>query len=138
MVEKTDQGHFWPNLMDPLRNLRAQVGEWLAPASDASGGKSGYRISMELPGVSEDAVDVSVENGVLNISGEKKTETERSGDTWFFSERQYGAFRRSFRLPEDADEDAVDAVMKDGVLSITVGRRAPSRSDAKKIAIGRG
>lgn len=129
MVEKTDHSGLWPSLYDPFRNLGTRLAEWLSPASEASSSEDAYDIAMELPGVSEADVDLTVENGVVTVRGEKRTETERKGDTWFFSERQYGAFRRSFRLPEDADAEAVNATMKDGVLRISVPKKAPKPAE---------
>lgn len=137
MVEKTEHGGLWPSLYEPFRAFGSRLADWLSPATEASGGKDAYAISMELPGVAEDDVELTVENGVVTVRGEKKTETERQGETWYFSERQYGAFRRSFRLPEDADAEAVKAEMKDGVLRISVPRRAPVSENARKIAISK-
>jgi len=138
MVEKTDMGHFWPSLYEPFRSFGTRLAEWLSPASEASGDGQSYVLSMELPGVSEADVDVTVENGVVTIRGEKKTENEKKGDTWYFSERQYGAFRRSFRLPEDANGDGVTAEMKDGVLTIRVPKVAlPEPEKARKIDIAK-
>ncbi len=139
MVEKTDSGSLWPSLYDPFRAFTSRLAEWLSPASEASGNDDAYEISIELPGVSEDDIELTVENGIVTVRGEKKTEVERKGDTWYFSERQYGAFRRSFRLPEDAEGDKAEARMKDGVLHITVPRKSREAVEqAKKIAIQRG
>lgn len=136
MVEKTEHSGLWPSLYDPFRAFGTRLAEWLSPASEASGSDDAYDISMELPGVSEKDVDPTIENGVVTVRGEKKTETERKGDTWYFSERQYGAFRRSFRLPEDADADNVSATMKDGVLHISVPKQTQKAADeSRKIAI---
>ena len=139
MVEKTEHAGLWPSLYDPFRALGTRVADWLSPAAEASAGDDAYTINMELPGVDEKDVDLSVEDGVVTVRGEKKTSTEKNGDTWFFSERQYGAFRRSFRLPADADEKAVTAEIKDGVLKITAPKSAPnSEPKAKRIDIARG
>jgi len=139
MVEKTEHGGFWPSLYDPFRTFGTRLAEWLTPATEASGGETAYTIRMELPGVGEEDVELTVEDGAVTIRGEKKTETERSGDTWFFSERQYGAFRRSFRLPPDADAEGVSARMKDGVLTVSVPKTAPEAAEkARKVEIGRG
>lgn len=139
MVEKNENGGFWPSLYDPFRAFGHRLADWLSPAAEASAGKDAYAVSMELPGVAEGDVELTVDNGVLTIRGEKKTQTERQGDTWYFSERQYGAFRRSFRLPEDADGPAATARMQDGVLLVTVPKKplkAPETST--KIDISKG
>ena len=138
MVEKADTGHFWPSLYEPFRTFGTRLADWLSPATEASGDGKAYVLSMELPGVSEADVELSVEEGVVTIRGEKKTEEEKKGDTWYFSERQYGAFRRSFRLPEDADSQGVSAHMKDGVLTVRVPKLAkPEAEKARKIEIAK-
>ncbi len=138
MVEKSHTAGLWPSVYEPLRNFGAKVADWLAPASDASASESAYCITMELPGVEEKNIDISVNSGVVSVKGEKSATREEEGDTWFFSERQYGAFSRSFRLPEDADGDKIEANLKDGVLSISVPKKSPQMSEARKIAIKRG
>lgn len=117
--------------------MGTRLAEWVAPASEASSDDTAYRITMELPGVSEEDIELNIAGGVATVRGEKKTERKDSGDTWFFSERRYGAFSRSFRLPDDADADAVKAEMKDGVLTVTLPRKSHVTSDAKKIPISR-
>ncbi|WP_137701434.1 Hsp20/alpha crystallin family protein [Marimonas lutisalis] len=138
MVEKSHTAGLWPSIYEPLRNFGARVADWLAPASDASSTEDAYRITMELPGVEEKDIDISVNSGVVSVKGEKTAEREEKGETWFFSERQYGAFSRSFRLPEDADDGKVEAHLKDGVLTITVPKRAAESPEAKKVQIRRG
>jgi HSP20 family protein len=123
MVEKSQNTLSWPTFFDPFRQMGSRLADWLSPASDASSDKDGYTITTELPGVAEDDIKLTVENGTLTITGEKKSEREESGDTWYFSERQFGSFSRSFRLPADADEQKVKADLKDGVLTVTIARR---------------
>ncbi|WP_127115106.1 Hsp20/alpha crystallin family protein [Shimia sediminis] len=138
MVEKSHAAGLWPSLYEPFRHMGSRLADWLSPASEASADSGTYRIAMELPGVSEDDVELTVEGGVVAVKGEKKVEREEQGDTWFFSERQYGAFSRSFRLPADADEGSVRADLKDGVLTITVSKLTPQDSTAKTVKISRG
>lgn len=138
MVEKSHTAGLWPSIYEPFRNFGARVADWLAPASDASASDDAYRITMELPGVEEKDIDISVNSGVVVVKGEKSAEREEKGETWFFSERQYGAFSRSFRLPEDADGEKVEAHLKDGVLTISVPKRVPEVAEAKKVTIKRG
>lgn len=137
MVEKSHTVGGWPSLFEPFRTVGRQVADWFAPASEAGSSNAGYRIVLELPGVEDKDIDISVHDGVVTIKGEKKSTREEQGDTWYFSERQYGAFQRSFRLPPDADENAVNADLRDGVLTIVIGRSTPETPEAKKIAINR-
>lgn len=139
MVEKSHTTGFWPSLADPFRTMGSKLAEWVAPASEASVKDSAYTIRMELPGVAEGDVDLSVHDGVVTVKGEKKSEREEQGETWYFSERQFGSFSRSFRLPPDADEAAVTAELKDGVLTIGVAKKAPAEEPgARKIRIAKG
>lgn len=139
MVEKSHTSGFWPSLYDPFRNLGSRVAEWLAPASEASVNDAAYKIAVELPGVAEDDIHLTVEDGLVTVTGEKKSEREEKGESWYFSERQFGSFSRSFRLPPDAEEGAVKASLKDGVLTVTVPKRRPAPAEAaKRVSIERG
>lgn len=137
MVEKSHMGGLWPSFYEPLRHFGTRMAEWLSPASDASSDDSAYRITLELPGVEEKDIEISVHEGVVTVTGEKTDTREEKGATWYFSERQYGSFSRTFRLPADADGDAVQASLKDGVLSLSVPRRKPEAAQARKIAINK-
>ena len=138
MVESRHASGFWPSLYEPFLRAGARIADWIAPASEASSNESAYRIAVELPGVEPENVELSVDDGVLTLKGEKKTTREEKGETWYFSERQYGAFSRSFRLPPDADAAKVKADMKDGVLTVTVPRRGEAQAEGRKISIARG
>ena len=132
MVEKSQTTSLWPSLTDPFRTFGARIADWVAPASEASGDDNAYRISIELPGVEEKDISLIAENGLVTLKGEKKTEHEEKGETWYFSERQYGSFSRSFRLPADADESDVRADMKNGVLTVVVPKtKAAAKADRK-------
>ena len=76
---------------------------------------------------------------MVTVKGEKKTSREEKGDTWYFSEREYGSFSRTFRLPADADENGVKADLKDGVLTIMVPKLSPEKgTGSKKVQISKG
>jgi HSP20 family protein len=137
MVEKSSAGSLWPSLYEPFRLMGTRLADWLSPAAEASQTGEAYRIAIELPGVAEDDIHVTVEDGALQISGDKKSEREEKGDTWYFSERQFGSFRRSFRLPADADASGVKAEMKDGVLTVTVPKKA-TQTAAARVPITKG
>ena len=138
MVEKTPLGTFWPTLYEPFRQFGGKLADWVNTASEASSDNEAYSIRMELPGVAEEDIHLSVENGVVRVRGEKKAEREEKGDTWYFSERQFGSFERSFRLPPDADESKTSAALKDGVLTVTLPRKAPQGSEARRVSIQKG
>ena len=138
MVETSHTSGFWPSVYEPLRNMGARLSDWLAPASEASTADNSYVISIELPGVAEKDIELSVSGGVVSVKGEKRTTREEKGETWYFSERQYGAFARSFRLPPDADEAGVNAELKDGVLTVTVPRLAPKEDASTTVKIRKG
>ncbi len=137
MVETGHAAGFWPSIYEPLRGFGAKVAKFLTPASEASQAKDAYRIAVELPGVADEDVEVTVHDGVITVKGEKRAEKEEEGETWYFSERQYGAFSRSFRLPPDADGDKIDARMKDGVLTLVVPKVKPKEPEATRVKITR-
>ena len=138
MVEANQSGRLWPQLYEPFRSLGSKLSEWLSPASEASSNDNAYQISMELPGVPEADINLSVTNDMLTVSGEKSETREDKGETWYFSERQYGAFRRSFRLPPDAEGEKAEARIKDGVLTISVPRQRAEARAGKEIKIKKG
>ena len=93
------------------------VAEW-APLVDITEDDKEYLIKAELPEVKKEDVKVAVENGVLTISGERKSEKEEKNKKYHRIERAYGSFERSFIVPDDADADKVNAEFKDGVLKV--------------------
>ncbi len=90
-------------------------------------------VKVELPGVDPKDVDVSVEGNMLRISGEKKEQQEEKDKHYYYTERQFGSFQRNIQLPESADADNVNADFKDGVLTVTVPKKAESQ--AKRIEV---
>lgn len=91
------------------------------PAANVRTLDKSYEISLAVPGYSKNDIHIEVENNVLNISAEEVKESEITEE---FTRREFykSAFHRSFSLPEDVDEDKIKASMKDGVLTITIGR----------------
>jgi HSP20 family protein len=97
------------------------VAEW-APIVDITEDDKAYVIKAELPEVKKEDVHVTVENGVLTLTGERKVEKEEKGRKHHRIERSYGTFARSFALPDDIDAEKVNASYKDGMLTITVAK----------------
>jgi HSP20 family protein len=138
MVEKSHTAGWWPNLYEPFRGIGQRIADWFAPRSEASAVQDCYEISLELPGVNAEDIEVSVEDGQLTVKGEKRFEREEKGRTYFFSEREYGAFQRSFRLPPDARPDNVTADFTNGVLMLKVPKAGPPKDRTKRIEIRSG
>lgn len=94
-----------------------------------------YEVTAELPGLDQKDVEVKVAGGALVLHGEKKMEREENKEGMFFSERRYGSFRRSFRLPENVDVDGIAAHFEKGVLKVTLPKSAQAKTEEKKIDI---
>ena len=97
-----------------------------------------YEITAELPGLNQSDVQVNLSNDVLTIKGEKKEEKQEKKEDYHLSERRYGSFQRSFRVPDDIDADKIEANFKSGVLSITLLKKAESLKKEQKIDVKAG
>ena len=95
------------------------MGEW-TPVLNFSETKESFLTKMEIPGIDPKDIKISLQGHVLTISGERKKEEEEKEERFYRIERSYGAFSRSIRLPMPVDEKKVNAVFKDGVLSISI------------------
>jgi HSP20 family protein len=82
----------------------------------------GIEIMAELPGINEEDIDISIKEGILTISGEKKSPMLQEGDILHVGERRYGSFSRSFSLPYEPEENDILAIFKNGVLKINIPR----------------
>jgi HSP20 family protein len=126
---------WWPSIYAPLGRVGQKLADWLAPRADAAATEDCYEINVELPGVSADNVDVSIDENMLTVKGEKHHAHEVAGRSYFFSEREYGAFQRSFRLPTDAQADKITASFKDGILTVRVPKAGPPPETSRKIKV---
>lgn len=139
MVEKSDVATgaptFWSEMFGPIRQAGQQLANFFSPSAEASRADDAYEISVELPGVASDDIEVELHGRQLRITGEKTATRKEEKQDYFFSERIYGAFQRSFRLPEDADAEGIQANHADGVLTLRVPRKIAANGAARKIAI---
>ncbi|HET6467832.1 MAG TPA: Hsp20/alpha crystallin family protein [Geminicoccaceae bacterium] len=119
---------------DPWRRFQSTLG-MAHPAVDAAENEKEYRITAELPGLTEKDVEVSLVNGTLTLKGEKKEEKEERKENYYMAERRRGSFQRSFRLPEDVDPGGIAASCKDGVLTIILPKSAQAQAKRKKIDV---
>lgn len=105
----------------------------LMPSLDVAENDKEIEITAELPGLDRADVDISIDDGMLTIRGEKKVETENKDNNYHVAERSYGAFRRVVMLPPGIDASAIKATMDKGVLRITIPK--PARAEPKKIEV---
>ena len=108
--------------------------DW-APSCDIRESDKEYCIHVELPNVKKPDVHVTLEGGVLTIQGERREEKEEKGIRYHRREMSYGKFMRRFTMPEDADEAKVDAVFKDGMLNVSIGKTKAKVAKSKEIAV---
>jgi len=106
-----------------------------APAVDVEETKNEINVKADIPGLSEKDLNVTLENNVLTISGEKKEERkeEAKDHHYIVSERKYGSFSRSIRLPEGIKSDGITAKFKNGVLNVSIPKTEQEKT--KKISI---
>lgn len=109
----------WPAALNREAENSNKKMTW-APAVDIRETESEFVAIAELPGLTKDDIQVSIEDNVLSISGERTLEKKTENDTYHRVERSYGAFSRAFSLPKGVDTSNVNASFKDGVLTLTV------------------
>jgi HSP20 family protein len=114
---------------DPFRDLgfAAPSTSWMPPVDIFQTGDSELVLKAEVPDMTREAIDINIENFVLTIRGDKKIASDVKEEQFHHVERRYGAFSRSFSLPQTVDTTKVSADYKDGVLTV----RLPLREEAK-------
>lgn len=156
VAAKTGTGALAPRYNDPFQVLRSEMDqlfdeflgvgfpaarllterkEELMPQLDVKESDKAISIEAELPGMNEKDVELTLRDGVLSISGEKKFERREDKDNYHVMERRYGNFRRSLRLPDTIDETKVAAKFDKGVLTVTVPKKPEAVRQTKKIEI---
>ncbi len=127
---------FWHNDLDDLFNgffsePRAGSVTKTWPAVDVVNQTSQIEVRVEVPGCKPDDINITVEDNILTITGEKKQSQETKEDSLFHRESVYGSFRRDIRLPSDVDADHIEALYEQGVLNLT----CPKSDKAKSIEV---
>ena len=110
------------------------VPEW-SPLVDITEDEKEYIVKTELPEVKKEDVKVTVEEGVLTISGERKFEKEEKGKKYHRIERSYGSFLRSFSLPDAADGSKINAEFKEGVLKVHLPKTEKAKPKAVEVKV---
>jgi len=117
----------------PLPSLAPST--WLKPTMDIAANDKEYTVTVELPGIDENDIQLELEGDTLKIKGEKKQEKEEKEKDFYRVERSYGSFQRMLSLPEDADQAGIEAKFSKGVLTVSLPRKAAPKAEAKRITI---
>ena len=153
--ERRTPAAFTDQLIEPLSRLRGEVdrlfddfpARWPSfpfgrvaaalpvPAIEMTETDKAFKLSIEVPGMEAGDIDVSVEDDVLVISGEKKEEREEKEKGYLYSERSYGAFERRIAVPPGADSDKIEAKVRKGVLQIKLPKSETAADRKRRIAI---
>jgi len=124
----------WGSLLsewfEPFRSV-VECEEW-TPASDIAETEHVYQVTMEMPGIDMKKTDISYNDGILTVKGEKVKES-MEGECCHCAERYSGSFQRSFRVPGKVESDKIDATYKDGILKLTLPKAEESKP--KKITV---
>jgi HSP20 family protein len=121
----------------PRRADNSALTTW-APAVDIYETENELVVKADLPDVNEKEIDVRVENNTLTVRGERKFQEKSEKDNFLRVERTYGAFSRSFSLPNTVNNEAIQADYKNGVLTVTLPKRAESKPKQVKVNVSNG
>ncbi|HWZ21153.1 MAG TPA: Hsp20/alpha crystallin family protein [Cytophagaceae bacterium] len=102
--------------------LENKNGKFL-PAADIAEDEKGYYIALTLAGVKKEEVTIEINEGILSISGERKNQKDENSRKYHAIESSFGVFKRSFKLPEHVNSEAIEAEYTDGILTITVPKQ---------------
>ena len=137
-TRRPDVPTFWHNDLDGLfsdffGNTRSGVTAKTWPAVDVTNKESQIEVRVEIPGCTSDDLNITVDDHILTITGEKKQTQETKDDTLFHRESMYGSFRRDIRLPSDVDADHIDASYEQGVLNLVCPKSDKSKTVKIKV-----
>lgn len=119
----------------PFHNLEEDVDVAWSPRLDVSETDNGLEIVADLPGMDKKDINVSIEENLLTIKGEKKEEKESKDKHYHTIERRSGSFYRALRLPVEVEKDKVEAAFKDGVLTLRLPKTKESKKKVAQIEI---
>lgn len=146
LITRIDPFHELATLQDRFNNLfenfapvsgkeQLATGNFVPPV-DIYEDEQNLVLKLEVPGMNEEDLNVSLENNTLTVSGERKFEQEEKEENFHRIERRYGSFARTFRLPNTVDPEKVAASYDQGLLKITLGKRAEAKPKQIKVAVG--
>jgi len=138
MIERMSHGFGFPSLRRMFDTPAFDKSFAPNPAVDVAEDDKAYRITAELPGMSEKDIEVNLSENTITLKGEKHEEKAQKDKDYHVSERRYGAFQRAFGLPPGIDRDKVAATFEKGVLTVTMPKTVESVNQQKKVEIKAG
>jgi len=127
---------FFENFADVSAKDQLAAGTFV-PAVDVYEDEHNLVLKMEIPGINEEDLKVSMENNMLTVTGERKFEKEEKEENFHRIERRFGSFTRTFRLPTTVDPEKVEALYDKGILKLTLAKRAEAKPKEIKIGAGK-
>jgi HSP20 family protein len=125
---------FWRKVENGWTDGNAVMGA-LGANTDVTETDDSVEVSIELPGMTQDDIDISLSGGAMTVRGEKKIEHEEERKGVYMSERHYGAFHRTVPLPDGVDTDKAEAKFRNGVLTVTLPKTQEAQASIKRIPV---
>lgn len=136
LFDSLSQSFGFPELRMPTIELPSRAG--IADVRfEVSESESAVDVTAEAPGLDTEDFEITLSEGMLTVKGEKRDKRERKGKDYYVSERRYGSFSRSFRIPDSVNEDRISTNFDKGVLRIHLPKRAKPKREAKSIPVGK-
>jgi HSP20 family protein len=132
---QSDMNRLFDRFFDTRGNGSAAGRRWI-PAMDLAETEDALVLRGDLPGLTEDDIDIEIKDNVLTVSGERKAENEEKGEGYHRIERAFGSFSRSLTLPQGVEADKVEAKFDKGVLEVRVPK--PAEAKPTRVQIGKG
>ena len=128
---------FFGDLSPWFGRNRSVFGEEAAfiPRLDVKETEKSFDVTVDLPGMEKKDIEVSLDDGIMTIKGERKVEEKKEQDGYTHYERHYGSFKRCIRVPENLDEAKLQGEYKDGVLKLHAPKKAIEKPEVKKIEL---
>ncbi|RIJ30466.1 MULTISPECIES: Hsp20/alpha crystallin family protein [Alphaproteobacteria] len=126
---------FFERFERPFFDRAGAMNVFSQPSVDVSESDKAIKVSVDLPGMDEDDIDVTLTGDVLTVRGERKAEREENKKGYFLHERSYGAFYRTIPLPPGVETDKAKAEFKKGVLTVTLPKSADAKRLTKRIEV---
>jgi HSP20 family protein len=144
-LKRSERNDFWTSYQDDFRDLLNRFDELnvfppmtptqFIPRIDVRDNGSSYLVTAEIPGMTQKDINLSLDQNILTLEGEKKSEFEDNGKGFWRSEISYGSFYRAIPFNDELDVSKVEASYKDGVLKVNLVKKEGKKSKAKKIEI---